>query len=461
MSSQESQSPASGAANRRGGNERTDYFEDVQRVPLDIIFATDVAFKADPSPLKVNLGMGVFKDESGSSVVLNSVKTAEQHYLQKIVDGKDFKDYEPSAGFRPFVVEGLKLILGKALLPPSERIAGAVSLSGSGAIRLAAEFLFKYLPPEWTRDVLISDPTWPNHHGIFGNAGFRCKTYPYFSQKLRGIDFDAVCACLYAAERHSVIVLQLVGHNPTGQDFTREQWGVICDIVIQKRFIPIFDSAYQGFASGDLERDAFSARLFAQRGVQFIACQSFAKNMGMYGDRCGLITMTCKNAQVCEAVQSNLDAMIIRPMYSSPPRQPARVAYEVLTNPELRAQWEKEVKMMGDRIMAMRVELRKELERLGTPGSWVHITDQIGMFSYLGLTPEQCKRMCNEFHIYLLPTSRASMSGVRPSNVKRIADAIDKCVRGTGVTQVRPGLAEKGNVVQKSGGIPVILKSKI
>jgi len=193
-----------------------------------------------------------------------------------------------------------------------------------------------------------------------------------------------------------------------------------------------------------------------------LACQSFAKNMGLYGDRCGTFTMVCKNAQVTRNVQSTLNAMIIRPMYSSPPRQGSRVAYKVLTNPDLRQEWEKEVKMMGDRIAKMRIMLRHELEKLGTPGSWTHITDQIGMFSYLGLTPEQCKRMCLEFHIYLLPTGRASMSGMRPDNVKRIADAIDKCVRGDGVrNQVRPGLAEKGNLKEKGGGVPVIMQSKL
>lgn len=406
--------------------------DNVSEVPRDIIFATAAAHDSDLNKDKINLGMGVFKDDNGRSVVLECVKRAEQAYVQKIAQGKEFKDYDLSAGYRPFVLESVKLLLGPLMPQGAEqdRIAGCVALSGTGALRLCAELLHTFLPPRVKpTDVLISDPSWPNHVPIFGQLGFTTKEYPYFSQQHRGIDFPATVAALRAANSHSIIVLQVVGHNPTGQDFSPEQWSVVCDIVQEKNFIPVFDSAYQGFASGDLEKDAFAARLFFQRGVQFFACQSFAKNMGMYGDRLGVFSVVCKDKRNASAVQSHINAEVVRPMYSSPPRGPARIAHMILTTPELRALWCKEVKMMADRIGLMRVLLRQELERLQTPGTWNHITDQIGMFSYLGLTPKMCMRMCEEFHVYLLDTGRISMSGVQTSNVRRIAEVIDTVVR--------------------------------
>lgn len=409
-----------------------DVFEELKPVPRDIIFATDAAFQADNHPDKINLGMGVFKDDEGRSVVLSCVKRAERIYVDRIEQGKEFKDYDLSAGFRPFVIEACKILYGSTMPAPHDhdRIAGCVALSGTGALRLASETLGRFMAADHPRNVLISAETWPNHFPIFSRQGFKTQAYPYFCAKRRGIDFDATAAALRSAEPGSVIVLQVVGHNPTGQDFSKEQWSVVCDIVQERGFIPIFDCAYQGFASGDLEADAFSVRLFVSRGVQVLACQSFAKNMGLYGDRLGVLSIMCKSSVIGAAVQSNLNAEIVRPMYSNPPRGPARIAYTILTTPELKALWLTEVKAMAQRIARTRVLLRAELERLGTPGTWNHITEQIGMFSYLGLNPEQCRRLCHEFHVYLLPTSRISMSGVRSTNVRRIAEAIDAVVRG-------------------------------
>jgi aspartate aminotransferase len=302
-------------------------------------------------------------------------------------------------------------------------------LSGTGAVRVAAELLSQTNPADAPKDVLVSAETWPAHRTIFEGQGFKVIPHRYFDAATRAINFEGMKADLRAAAERSVLILHLCGHNPTGCDPSQEQWRELCEIAQEKRFRVIFDSAYQGYASGSLERDAYAARYFATQGVQFMTCQSYAKNMGMYGDRLGCFSLTCSSPAVAKNVTSYLKARVLRPLWSNPPRRPSRVAHRIQTDPALFARWQAELASMAGRIQHIRKVVHDELVARATPGSWRHIVDQIGMFSYTGLTEAQCVRLQKDFHIYMLPTGRASLAGLQDHTAVRFARALDCVVR--------------------------------
>jgi len=223
------------------------------------------------------------------------------------------------------------------------------------------------------------------------------------------------------------ILLHAVAHNPTGVDPTPEQWTDIVKACKERGLIPLLDNAYQGYASGDLMKDGAAMRMFEESGLEYFVAQSFAKNFGLYGERIGYIHVKCKSQEVAGAVLSQLK-ILIRQAYSSPPRHGAAIVYKLLTNPELKAQWLSELNMMSGRILEMRAALRKALEEKGTPGTWNHVTDQIGMFSFTGLTTPQVERMTNEFHIYMTKDGRISVAGLNPGNVNYVAQCINTVV---------------------------------
>eukprot|EP00483_Globobulimina_turgida_P000331 UN00331 len=227
--------------------------------------------------------------------------------------------------------------------------------------------------------------------------------------------------------RGDVVLLHACAHNPTGVDPTKQQWFKIADTIQQCGLVPFFDCAYQGFATGDLDADAFAVRLFEQRGFNFFLAQSFAKNMGLYCERAGCASIITSSAATAKACMTQL-CSIIRPMYSNPPAHGSRIAKAILSNSDNYAAWKEEMLAMSGRIMAMRHRLRARMEKLGTPGTWNHITDQIGMFTFTGLTEKQVDVMINKHHIYLLSSGRISMAGVSSSNVDYIAKAINDVV---------------------------------
>jgi len=276
----------------------------------------------------------------------------------------------------------------------------------------------------------VSDPTWGNHQAIFSKEGITCKNYPYYHAETRGFDFDGMMAALSGMAAGDAILLHACAHNPTGVDPTPEQWGSIVGVLKQRGIIPVLDNAYQGYATGDLVKDGFAQSLFESSGMEFFISQSFAKNFGLYGERIGAVHVFCNTKAHADAVLSQLK-MVVRPMYSSPPRHGAQVVQKILTDEALRAQWMGELKMMSQRIDKMRGLLRSAIEKLGTPGTWNHITDQIGMFSYTGLSKEQCEKLINEYHIYLLKSGRISVAGLNEGNVEYVASSIDAVVRGS------------------------------
>jgi aspartate/tyrosine/aromatic aminotransferase len=394
---------------------------EVDVAPPDPILVTAQLFNQDTDPKKVNLGIGAYRTDEGVPWVLPSVKEAEMLIAK---DATAIKEYLPIDGLPQLRKLARELVFTPATIE-SGRVASVQALSGTGALRVAGEFLKEKLG---VAKLYHSAPTWGNHTAIFKNSNMEVSTYPYYDAETRGFDFDGMMSAIPKMEPGSVILLHACAHNPTGVDPTEEQWVKIVEAIKAQKLLPLIDNAYQGYASGNLEKDNFATKLFDDSGMEFVLTQSFAKNFGLYGERVGMLHFVCTDRSRAEAVLSQLK-LVVRPMYSSPPKQGAVLVTKVLEDPQLKAQWSSELKQMSERITKMRFLLRKKLEELGTPGTWNHITDQIGMFSYTGLTAPQCERLINEFHIYLLKSGRISMAGINESNVDYVAEKIALVVR--------------------------------
>lgn len=387
--------------------------------PVDAVFGVADAFNKDPSPLKINLGVGAYRDERGAPYVLPCVRKAEAELL-----AAGNHEYLPQTGLPQLCKLAPALLFGKDPLVLG-RVACVQTLSGTGALRVAGEFLKEFHPPT---KVFVTDPTWANHVTIFQKCGLEVGQLRYFDPATKGLALAAFLHDIESAPQGSVLVLHTCAHNPTGVDPSAAQWEEIEQVVAKRRHTVIFDTAYQGYASGDLDHDAASLRLFVARGHCVLVCQSFAKNLGLYGERVGTLSVLCSDQASVAAVSSRLEK-VVRPMYSNPPMHGALIVASILSSPSLYAEWLQEMKNMSGRIMAMRRALVQELAALGTPGSWKHVEEQIGMFSYTGLTQEQVAVMTSKHHVYLLSSGRISIAGINDGNVKRLAAAIDDAVR--------------------------------
>lgn len=335
------------------------------------------------------------------------------------------KEYLPITGFPDLAKNALLLAYGANSQPFKDgRIAVTQSLSGTGALRIGGEFLQRHYPHSKT--IYLPTPSWGNHVPIFKDSGLEVKQYRYYDKNTLGLDHKGLIEDLKAAPDNSIILLHACAHNPTGVDPTHEQWKEISEVVKSKGHFPFFDMAYQGFASGDTDHDAFSVRYFVQQGHQIALSQSFAKNMGLYGERVGVFSLTCADVEEKDRVDSQIK-IIARPMYSNPPVHGARIASAILTDPALNKQWLAEVKKMADRINGMRAQLKDLLVKdLGNKNNWDHITNQIGMFAYLGISPQQVDKLINEHHVYLTKDGRISVAGITSQNIKHLAESLHK-----------------------------------
>ncbi|KAI9870196.1 MAG: aspartate transaminase aat1 [Pleopsidium flavum] len=366
------------------------------------------AFKADSFGEKINLGVGAYRkqpgsvtivksdvcinpgDDKGKPYVLPSVRTAEK----KIVDSTLDKEYAGITGVPSFTKAAALLAYGPDSAPIREdRIAITQSISGTGALRIGGAFLERFYPG--AKKIYIPTPSWANHNAVFKDSGLQVEKYRYYNKNTIGLDFDGMVEDLKAAPKGSMILLHACAHNPTGIDPTEAQWRQISDVFREGQHYAFFDMAYQGFASGDTNKDAFAVRHFIQEGHNISLAQSFAKNMGLYGERVGAFSIVCESAEEKKRVDSQLK-ILVRPLYSNPPVHGARIASEILNDPALNRQWLGEVKGMADRIISMRALLKENLEKLGSKHDWSHITSQIGMFAYTGLTPQQMDRLAKE-----------------------------------------------------------------
>ena len=364
---------------------------------------------------------GAYRDDNGKPVVLKCVREAERR-----IAGNMNMEYLPTNGLKDFIQHSIKLAYGEdSEHVKNGSIAAVQSLSGTGSCRLLAEFQRRFMPG---CKVYISVPTWSNHHNIWRDAGCDQDTYRYYKESTRGLDFEGLIEDIEKAPNGSMFLMHACAHNPTGVDPTAEQWRAISKAMKAKGHFAFFDMAYQGFASGDCVRDAQAVRIFVEDGHKIALAQSFAKNMGLYGQRIGTVSIMCADQAEAVRVESQLK-VIARAMYSNPPNHGALLAATVLGDEALKAQWYVEVKEMADRIINMRTLLRKHLEESGSTLPWQHVTDQIGMFCYSGMTGEQVDRLRLEHHIYMTRNGRISMAGVTSGNVERLAKAIHEVTK--------------------------------
>ncbi|KAI8091967.1 aspartate aminotransferase [Thamnidium elegans] len=391
----------------------------VPQGPPDAILGVSEAFKKDTSPKKMNLGVGAYRDDAGKPYVLTSVKKAERIMMENNMD----KEYAGITGVPSFTKAAAALAYGDDSPAIKEnRLAIAQSISGTGALRMGAEFINAWFPH--AKNVIVPNPTWGNHIPIMKNAGLALEKYTYFDKQTNGLNIDGMLEDLHKAPKNTVVLLHACAHNPTGVDPTQEQWDQISKVIKERGHFSFFDMAYQGFASGDCTRDAYALRKFVDEGHHVVLAQSFAKNMGLYGERVGSFSIVCADEQEKARVDSQLK-IIIRPMYSNPPIHGAHIVSTVLNSPELKKEWLGEVKTMADRIITMRHQLRNHLENdFNSKKSWNHITDQIGMFCFSGMTPDQVTNIKNNWHVYLTQDGRISMAGISSANVKYLAEAI-------------------------------------
>lgn len=392
----------------------------VPQGPPDAILGITEAFKADSHPEKINLGVGAYRDDKGKPYVLPSVQAAEQKVIQKNLD----KEYAGITGVPDFTKAASLLAYGTDSAPIKEgRIAITQSISGTGALRIGGAFLERHYPGAKT--IYIPTPSWANHNAVFKDSGLKVEKYRYYNKDTIGLDFDGMVEDIKNMPKNSIVLLHACAHNPTGVDPTEEQWRAISDAVKEGNHYPFFDMAYQGFASGDTDKDAFALRHFIKEGHLPALCQSFAKNMGLYGERVGAFSIVCADADEKKRVDSQIK-ILVRPLYSNPPVHGARIASTILNDPALNKQWLGEVKGMADRIITMRALLKENLEKLGSKHDWSHITNQIGMFAFTGLKPEQMDALAKEHSVYATKDGRISVAGITSGNVKRLAESIYK-----------------------------------
>jgi len=399
------------------------WWTNVKMAPPDPILGVTDAFKRDKNPNKINLGVGAYRTDEGKPFVLECVKRAEVDIANQKLD----KEYTQITGVPEFCEASARLFLGDdSPVIKNQLYVTSQTLSGTGALRVGAEFLKKYFPYE--KVVWLPTPSWGNHNPIFSDSNFAVKQYRYYKPSTRGFDFEACIEDINNIPNNHVILLQACAHNPTGVDPSKEQWREISKAIKKRNLFPFIDLAYQGFASGDTDRDAFAARLFAEDGHEFMITQSFSKNMGLYGERVGALTYVLSDKDDLQRILSQLK-VLIRRMYSNPPRHGAQIAARVLNTPELRTLWLEEVKTMADRIITMRSDLVNNLKKEGSTHNWQHITDQIGMFCFTGLNEQQVNRLINDYSVYLTKDGRISVAGVSSKNNAYLAHAIHQVTK--------------------------------
>ncbi|CAP25602.1 Protein CBR-GOT-2.2 [Caenorhabditis briggsae] len=398
------------------------WWSHVEMGPPDAILGVTEAFKADKNPKKINLGVGAYRDDQGKPFVLPSVKEAERQVIAANLD----KEYAGIVGLPEFTKLSAKLALGEnSSVITDKRIFTTQSISGTGALRIGSEFLSKYSK---TKVIYQPTPTWGNHVPVFKFAGMDVKQYRYYDKSTCGFDEAGALADIAQIPEGSVILLHACAHNPTGVDPSREQWKKISDIVKKRNLFVFFDMAYQGFASGDVDNDAFAVRYFLEQGHNIVLAQSFAKNMGLYGERVGAFSVVCADADEAARVASQVK-ILIRPLYSNPPVHGARIASRILADPALNKQWLGDVKLMADRIITMRTQLKDLLAKEGSTRNWEHITNQIGMFCFTGINPQQVEKLIKEHSVYLTKDGRISVAGISSNNVAYLAHALHQVTK--------------------------------
>ncbi|GIZ42269.1 hypothetical protein CKM354_000554400 [Cercospora kikuchii] len=402
--------------------------ENLPDVAADAAFALIEQYKADSSPHKVDLSPGFYRDEQAKPWTLPSVQQAERALYE---DPSRDHEHLPLLGHAQLLSKARDLIFG---VPPdqSASIASIQTIAGTGANHLGALLLAQACRPQ---TVWISDPSWINHTEIWKivDDGIQRRSYPYFDPERFTIDFDGMLSTLGTeAQEGDVVILHGCAHNPTGLDLDKAQWREIAALCEKKRLIPFFDVAYQGFASGDLNGDAWPIlHFYRSTSVEFLVAQSFSKNFGLYGQRVGVLHVACRTETAREKTVRTL-TRLSRAEITSCPIHGARIVARILSEENLTRQWQDDLLHMGQRMLRMRTRLVSELQRLQTPGSWQHMLTDVGMFSMTGLLPEQIEELREQHHVYLLPSGRMSVTGLTEYNVDYVAKSFHSVLVGCG-----------------------------
>ncbi|KAJ5433663.1 aromatic-amino-acid aminotransferase [Penicillium daleae] len=403
----------------------TSIFDAATYILPDAIFALTEEYHKDRYPKKVNLGQGTYRDAFGNPWVLPSVQTGREKLASQGLN----HEYLPILGHEKFRLEATKLALGDQLFASlRDQVAVCQSVSGTGALHLAGLLLRRGCKERPT--VIIPTPTWSNHRQVFSSLGFDCHPFSYYDEAKKRIDWECYLDTLKRARSGSVVILHACAHNPTGFDPTREKWIEIGCVVKNRGLFPLFDAAYLGFNSGSIDDDAFSIRHFTALGIEVGVCLSFAKNMGLYGERVGCLFIVSQNVAIARNVQSVLE-MLQRSEISNPPAYGSKIVATILEDEALRRMWYEDLRTMSLRIKSMRQALYEHLIQAGAPGLWEHLIQQTGMFGFLGLPLETVNRLKERHHIYMASNSRISIAGLNPNNVQYVAESIAKCLKSS------------------------------
>ena len=391
-------------------------FEHIQAAPADPILGLNDAFLSDTNPAKINLGVGVYKDEQGHTPILQSVKQAEERLINTETS-KSYLTIEGSEAYRQAVQT---LLFGAEHSIISKQLARtAHTPGGTGALRVAAEFIKKHLPDAM---VWVSNPTWANHQAIFHSVGLEVGSYSYYHATNKTLDFEAMLASLSQIPQGDVVLFHGCCHNPTGIDPTAEQWQQLAKLCSKQGFLPLFDFAYQGFAVG-LEEDAKGLRLFTQQVPEILIASSFSKNFGLYNERVGALTLVAETSEQASASFTQIKRAA-RTNYSNPPAHGAAIVTEILSDKALRSLWEMELQSMRTRIHEMRSLFVSTLRAKGVEQDFSFISKQQGMFSFSGLNPEQVAQLRKQYAIYIVGSGRINVAGMTHENMEPLCKAI-------------------------------------
>jgi aromatic-amino-acid transaminase len=390
-------------------------FSAIRSAPLDPVVVSLEAFAADPRPTRINLGVGMYYDETGRIPLLESVREGGRRVRQGVSEPWSYIPVEGLPGFRREVG---RLILGEEHAAVADRLVTFQSIGGTGALATGAQLL-KQLVPEAV--VAVSDPSWPNHYSLFGEAGFEIVPYPYYDSDRAEVDFAAASAAIERLPRGSIVVLQGCCHNPTGADFSPDQWEALAGILAARGLIPFVDLAYQGFGEG-IEADAAPVRLLVAKGLPVFAAVSFSKSFALYGERVGALLIVADDADQAARLTDQIKN-VVRALYSTAPTHGAAIVAEILGDPALEALWRQELDGMRLRIQAVRRGLVERLASNHGP-DFGCIARQRGLFSFSGLDAGQVARLQAEFGIYALSNGRLCMTALNDGNLSTVADAI-------------------------------------
>ena len=384
--------------------------------PRDPILGVTEAYAEDQNPNKVNLGMGVYTDDTGKVPVLVSVRRAEQ----KLAETPLPRSYLPIDGIQAYDKAAQALVFGAdhAVLRDGRTVT-VQALGGTGGLKLGADLLRRLDPKA---EVWISDPSWENHRALFEYAGFKVNAYPYYDAESHGLKFEAMLAAFGQLPAGAIVVLHACCHNPTGVDLTADQWARVLEVVKSRSLLPFFDIAYQGFGDG-LEADAAAVRTFAAACPVVFVASSFSKSLSLYGERIGALSIVTGSKDEAARTLSQLKR-VIRTNYSNPPTHGGQAATIVLTTPELRTLWEKELGQMRDRIKTMRRQLVEKVRSHRADFDLSFIMNQRGMFSYSGLSKAQVGRLRSEYSIYAVDSGRICVAALNSKNIDYVAKAV-------------------------------------